>query len=236
MKLLILLFFVSTSVSATTFRKIPISDQVKEAEGIIIGHYLKQKSVRLEDGSIATQMFFKMNKEHGFQSDFFGMDEVIVHYPGGSLDGETRVVHGVPSFIPGEKIALFTKSVNNRSWGMNLGFGSFKVVNYGKDVMLLNTVFPEDSTVGQISLEAFEKLVKDTKGSNLKIVQATEIPDTEVTRAPASLGEGKNRSLASKNEENENRVGDSGVDFKWLVILLAFMGGVFRMMRPNKMP
>lgn len=216
--------------------KIPISTQVKEAEGIIIGHYLKQKSIRLEDGNIATQMFFKMNKELGFQSDFFGMDEIIVHYPGGTLDGETRVVHGVPRFIPGEKIALFTKSVNNRSWGMNLGYGSFKVVNYGKDVMLLNTVFPEDSTVGQISLEAFEKLVKETKGSSLKVVQATEIPDIEPTRAPASLGEGKNRSVASKNEETENRVGDSGVEFKWLLILLAFMGGMFRMMRPNKMP
>jgi hypothetical protein len=238
MKYLTLLFLLSTSVSATTFMKIPISQQIKESDGIIVGHFLRQKSVKLEDGSIATQMFFKMNKELGFQSDFFGMDEVIVHYPGGTLEGITSEVEGVPRFVPGEQIALFTKNVDNRSWGMNLGYGSFKVVNYGKDVMLLNTVFPEDSKVGQISLENFESSIRDIKGSNLKVVQAPETLSQEETlgRMPASVAEGKNRSLASKNEENENRGSDSGMDMKWLVICLAALGGIVRFMRPRRMP
>ena len=71
------------------------------------------------------------------------MDEVIVHYPGGKLNDKHMKVEGVPEFTPGEKVLLFIKSVNNRYWGMNLGFGSFRVINYGKEIILVNYILTQ---------------------------------------------------------------------------------------------
>jgi hypothetical protein len=227
------LFFLILSfpVGATIFARQSIETQMKEADGIILGHYLKSKSIRLEDGKIATQMIFKINKEWGMQTELFGFDEVIIHYPGGRIDDEILQVSGVPEFVAGEKVVIFAKSYKNRFWGLNMGFGTFKVVNYGKETMLINTIFPEDSQIGQINIENFEKTVREVKGSNLKVVKVLpSIPTKEVKgRSVASVPEeGKNRSLASVSEESENEETQSGFSIIWLITILAALGGFTR--------
>jgi hypothetical protein len=212
----------------------PVDQQIKEADGIVIGHYLKSRPIQLDDGSIATQMIFKMNSEFGMQSELFGMDEVIIHYPGGKLGEQNVKVEGVPQFIPGEKVVLMVKSSSDRYWGMNLGFGTFKVINYGKEKMVVNTLFPDDRRVGQIRLEEFERKVKQIKGSNLKVVMAPvyEHP-AEAERSPASL-EGQNRSLASETEEVDNQEHEPRRGVFWLVFFLGVMGGLFRFTRQKE--
>jgi len=235
----LLLLLVSLPVGATVFQIQTVDQQIKEADGIVIGHYLRQKSVKLDDGVVATQMIFKMNKEYGMQSDLFGMDEIIVHYPGGKVDGVTVKVDGVPNFIPGESVALMIKSNSDRYWGLNLGMGSFKVVNYGNETLIINSIFPSDRRLSQVKLEEFEKSVKTIKGSSLKVVLSPSYPtesDSENTaRMPASVTEeGKNRAIASKTEEGENGDSSPGISNFWLVFLLAFMGGMFRLMRQKE--
>eukprot|EP00918_Siedleckia_nematoides_P079801 GHVU01174837.1.p1 GENE.GHVU01174837.1~~GHVU01174837.1.p1 ORF type:complete len:180 (+),score=22.25 GHVU01174837.1:2-541(+) len=172
-----------------------------------------------------------MSKEVGLQSDFFGMDEVIVHYPGGRLNGNHVEVEGVPEFVPGEKVVLFIRNVDNRYWGLNLGYGSFKVINYGKQVMLVNTLFPHNQDVGQVNFQHFEKLVKDIKGETLKVVRTLEVPTpaetNSVQRMPAS--EGQNRAIASKTETLENEDSQPNVNIFWLIATLGIIGGVFRL-------
>ncbi len=224
----------SFSLGATTFKVQPIEQQIRESDGVFQGNFLRSKGIELENGSIATQMIFKMTKETGLQSDLFGMDEIIVHFPGGRVKDRIVKVDGVPEFIPGEKVVLFIRNVNNRYWGMNMGFGTFKVVNYGKQTILVNSVFPHHPQVGQVALEYFEKAVKDIKGSSLKVVHS-EIyptnPDQSQLRAPASnTEEGQNRSVASKSEESEND-GSEPLNMLWLIVLLGFSGGVFRLSR-----
>ena len=41
----------------------PVEQQVKEADGIVVGHFLRKKYVKLDAGGTATQMFFKMKQE-----------------------------------------------------------------------------------------------------------------------------------------------------------------------------
>ncbi len=229
----ICLLAISFSLQATTFKPQPITQQIQESDGLFQGNYLRSKTVELEDGSLATQMFFKMTKEVGLQSDFFGMDEVIVHYPGGKLNDKHMKVDGVPAFTPGEKVLLFIKSVNNRYWGMNLGFGSFRVINYGKEIVLVNYIFPEHPQFGQVNLGHFELEVKRIKGSSLKVVHSTEYPtqlgQSEIQRIPASASEGQNRTVASKSEELDNQEGQSTLNVFWLIMALGLIGGMFRM-------
>lgn len=234
-RLFVLLF--ALPIHATVFQKQPVTQQIKEADGIVIGHFLRSKSVKLDDGAVATQMIFKMNKENGMQSDLFGMDEIIIHYPGGSIDGQTVRVDGVPEFVPGENVVLMIKSNQDRYWGMNLGFGTFRVVNYGNEKLIVNSVFPEDRNVGQMKLEEFEKAVKSIKGTGLKVVISPSYPSEKdgqkADRMPASVSEGKNRAIASKTEQEENNQGQ-GLNPMWLLILLAVMGGIFRFMRQKE--
>lgn len=234
-RLFVLLF--ALPLHATVFQKQPVTQQIKEADGIVIGHYLRSKTIKLDDGAVATQMIFKMNKETGMQSDLFRMDEIIIHYPGGTIDGQTVRVDGVPEFIPGENVVLMVKSNQDRYWGMNLGFGTFKVVNYGNEKLIVNSVFPEDRNVGQMKLEEFERAVKSIKGTSLKVVISPSYPSEtdkhEADRMPASVEEGKNRAIASKTEQEENNQGQ-GFNLMWLLLVLAVMGGVFRFMRQKE--
>lgn len=235
----LLLLLISLPVGATVFQIQPVDQQIKEADGIVIGHYLRSRSVKLDDGTIATQMIFKMNKEVGLQSELFGMDEIIVHYPGGKYGGLNVRVEGVPQFVSGENVVLMIRSHHDRYWGQNLGFGTFKVVNYGNDKMIINTLFPHDRKAGQLKLDEFERLVKVIKGSSLKVVMApvypTESDSPVADRAPASVvEEGKNRAIASKTEQEENIPGGPGFSTLWLVFVLAVMGGIFRFMKQRE--
>lgn len=227
-----LILLISLSGWATTFAPQTVDQQIKEADGVVIGHYLRSRSVVLESGRVATQMIFKVQREWGLQSDLFGLDEVIVHYPGGKKGNLHVQVQGVPSFVMGERIALFTKSVENRYWGLNLGFGTFKIINYGKETMLVNTLFPHDGRIGQVRLEAFEAKVKAIKGSGLKVVKQDLPADPRGIRSPASLvDDRKKRAIASAADRNDNREDQSGLGIYWLIALLAFAGGVTRFIK-----
>lgn len=235
---LLLLFLITLPVHATVFQKQPIGQQIKEADGIVQGHFLRKKYIKLDNGNIATQMIFKMNKETGMQSELFGMDEIIIHYPGGKWDNQMVKVEGVPDFVPGEHVILMVKSMEDRYWGMNLAFGTFRIVNYGKEKRIVNSVFPDDRSVGQISLEEFEKQVKSIRGLGMKVVMNPEYHGEIVNktqRAPASVQEleGQNRAIASDSEEEENNNGH-GVSPTWLIFILAVMGGIFRLTRQRE--
>ena len=230
--------FFAVGVHATVFQMQPVTQQIKESDGIVIGHYLKSRPVHLDDGTLATQMIFKVNKEFGIQSELFGMDEVIIHYPGGQMGEQVVKVEGVPAFIPGEHVVLMIRSHEDRYWGMNLGFGTFKVVNYGNEPMIVNTLFPEDRRVGQIKLEDFEKSVRNIKGSHMKVVRSQQYPSeqdpSQSNRAPASVSEGKNRAIASDTEGMDNEEDRPGFSTFWLVAFLAVLGGVFKLMQKKE--
>lgn len=220
-------------MAATTFQIQTVPEQLKHSDGVFIGHYLKKKYIQLEDGKIATQMVFKMRKEFGLQSDLLGMDEVLIHYPGGKWEDKIVEVDGLPDFVAGEQVVVFTKNIKNRYWGLNLGMGTYKVVRYGDDAMMVNSLFPEDRKMGQIKLDEFEKTVRSIKGGSLKVVTVPQYPierDSEM-RTPASLQEGKNRTVAGGSEEGENKTAETGFHPMWLLAFLAVMGSCFRLAR-----
>lgn len=226
----------SLPVFATTFEIQQVDQQLRHADGIVIGHYLKKKFVQLEDGSIATQMVFRMQKELGLQSDLLGMDEVFIHYPGGKWKDKIVEVQGIPEFIPGEQVVIFTRSIENRYWGLNLGMGTYKIVRYGKDAIMVNSLFPDDPKMGQVKLEEFEKTVRMVKGNSLKVVSLQQYPterESEV-RKPASQSEGKNRTVAGGSEAGENNTAETGFHPMWLLAFLGFMGSCFRLARQRQ--
>jgi hypothetical protein len=228
--------FLTFPVLATTFRAQPVDQQLRHADGVFEGLYLKKKYVQLEDGSIATQMVFKMKKEYGLQSELLGMDEVLIHYPGGKWKDKVVEVQGLPDFLPGEQVVIFTRSIANRYWGLNLGLGTYRIITYGNDPMLINSIFPNDPNIGQMKLDEFEKTVKKVKGSSLKLVTVQQYPieSERELRSPASQTEGKNRTVAGGSEEGENSTAETGFHPLWLLAFLAVMGSCFRLARQRQ--
>ncbi len=220
----ILSFFflsISSTLYATTFMRTSIDNQLKEADSVFIGHFLEQRSVQVEDGQVATQMVFKLSKEFGLNSELFGLEEILVHYPGGTWEGQTVAVDGVPTFSSGEKVVIMAKNIDNRLWGLNLALGSFKLINYGKETLLVNQVFPKDPKVSQIRLIDFEMKVKGVKGSSLKTVRSLE------NHEKAKKAQGKNRSIASIDEslDNSEEASSQSSTF-WLLVSLGIAGAL----------
>ncbi len=227
-----LMMIFSTQLSATVFMPQPLESQITEADGLLVGQFLKQEAVEFENGTIATKMYFKVDKEHGLQTDVFGTDEVIVHYPGGMLAERGVKVDGVPSFMSGTPVVLMVKNIENRFWGMNLALGTFHIVKYGDEKYLINKVFPTHAGLGQTKYGDFEKLVRKIKGENLKIVHSREqFEDSEISRSIASVTEseevGNFRKVASETEKADNVEESSPMgQIWWLVGFLAFLGAV----------
>jgi hypothetical protein len=237
-KLLLAFLLLSTAAVATTFKLQPVEEQLSEADGVLVGHYLRSQVVKLDEGQIATQMIFKINREYGLQSDWFGQDEVIIHYPGGKFEDLHVRVDGVPQFVGGEKVALLIKAVDNRYWGLNLGLGSFKIINYGKESMLVNSIFPTEGQVSQIRLEDFEGMVKRIKKSGLKTVlvpidMLPAHPSVHKPRPLLSQGPlvGNKRAIASVEKAEENNDDQSSSSNSWLITVLALLGVLYRLSR-----
>jgi len=220
--LFILLFFTKLGWT-TTFVQVPLESQIKESQAVIMGHFLSKNSVRLDNGKIATQMHFELKKEVGLNAEFFGLNEVIVHYPGGELDNSITRIEGIPDFIVGEKVVILLTKQNNRFWGLNLAYGSFKVVNFGRSTMVMNNIFPEQPHAGQMRIEQFESLIKEVKGVSLKVVQ--NVNHLEMKNKQESR---QNRSIASVDEESENMESKPERPVFWLMAFLALMGGIYR--------
>lgn len=208
-------------LKATSFARVSLDDQLKEADSIFVGHFLEERSVQVEDGSIATQMVFKLSQEFGLHSELLGLEEIYLHYPGGTWEGQRIVIDGIPRFSPGERVAILAHTIDNRLWGLNLALGSYKILNYGKETLLVNGVFPKDREIGQIKILDFERKVKKIKGSSLKVVKSqNSIEEKDKTK-------GKNRSIASipGAEENTNEETSQPGPF-WLLVFLASAGAL----------
>lgn len=228
--LLVISALYSLQVSATMFVTQTLKDQIQYSDGILVGNFLKSDSVELEDGLIATKMHFKVEKEFGLQTNIFKTDEVIVHYPGGTIGDKKVTVDGVPEFMIGTPVVLMIKNVNNRFWGMNLALGSFHIVKYGDDKLIVNKIFPHTPGLGQTQFSEFEKLVRAVKGENLKMVYSDiEENPTQISRGIASVPEkevGNFRKVASTPEIVENEGESTAGKVWWLVGTLAFLGMV----------
>ncbi len=174
-----------------------------------------------------------MNLEYGIQSDFFGMEEVIVHYPKARLAGDDMNIERIPDFVSGESVVLMIKNGHERFWGLRGGLGTYKLINYGKNKVLIHSIFPDHSELGQVKLEEFEKLVRELKGTGLKVVhslvQLEEASINKRDRLPASGSSEGSVVVASGQKMKDENITSTETNNLWLLVTLAFMGGLFRL-------
>lgn len=214
---------------ATTFQPLPVEKLIAPADAILLGDFLVSKTVELEDGSLATEARFKIEKELGLDAEDFGLSEIKVFYPGGKRGDRVVQVEGAPSFVPGEKNVIFlTQQPDGRLWVQGLAMGTFKVVRLGETTMLINSVFPAHPEISRQEIGKFLRKVSDIKGKSLKEIHSDKyvLESQKERRQIASQAKGNSRSIASVGNGTENRTEPNVMNSFWLLMILGFLGAL----------
>ncbi len=221
--------FVFPMAWATTFVPLPLEKMLVPADAILVGDFLRSQAVVLEDGTVATEAHFRIEREWGVNAAEYGISEVKVYYPGGSPIGHDAVwIEGAPQFVVGEKnVLLMRQHDDGRLWVQGLAMGTFRVVRVGATSLLVNAIFPDNVALSQIPMEAFLKEVSEIKQASLKSPESDKyMREMEKERhRRVHVPAGNSRSIASVGAGPENNQEPNVMDSFWLVTLLAFLGG-----------
>lgn len=213
---------------ATSFQQVPLDKLIQPADAVLLGDFLKSKSIQLEDGMIATEARFKIDKEMGLDAEDFGLSEVKVYFPGGAIEGRSTHVEGAPSFVPGEKnMLLLTQGEDGRLWIQGLAMGTFKVVRIGSQTVLINSVFPMSPELSKLEISKFIRKVSAIKEKPFKEIYSDKyVRELEKDRyRPVNQETGNSRSIASDGDKRENRHQEPNVmNSFWLLMILGFLG------------
>lgn len=224
---------------ATTFQAVPMEKMIQPADAILLGDFLKSSTVVLEDGTVATEARFKIDKELGLDADEFGLSEIKVFYPGGKLKDREVLVEGAPSFVPGEKnVLMLSQAEDGRLWIQGLAMGTFKVVRLGQKTVLMNPVFPSDADLSRVEMSRFLRMVSALKNEPLREVYSDKYvrelqKDTQRT---VSSEAGNSRSIASQSQSQENVPVPNVMNSFWLLLIFGFIGAFATWVQRKKSP
>jgi len=208
-------------VYATSFQPVPLEKMLAPANAIVVADFMDSHAIELEDGTIATEARFRLEKEWGIEAEEYGISEIKVFFPGGEINGKGLHVEGAPRFVSGEKnILLLSQQDDGRFWVQGLAMGTFKVVRAGQETLIINSIFPNNTEISQITLDAFLRKVAAVKSSPVKEIASDKYARELVKSQQVTKG-GPGRSIASTEEaKHEPNVLDSF----WLVTMLTVMG------------
>ncbi len=216
---------------AATFVPVPMERLVQPADVIIMGDYLTKKFVELEDGTIATEARFKLEREIGLDAAEFGLTEVKVYYPGGVLKDRGTYVDGAPEFVPGEKsVVLLAQGSDGRLWVQGMAMGTFKLVKVGQKTLMINSVFPSNPELSAWEVGKFLRLVSSVKQDGLREVQSDKYlreMEKERIRPRTSSAGGNSRSIASDGASQDNGAEPNVMSSFWLLALFGALGALF---------
>lgn len=126
-------FLVTIPTFAATFVVPDDRDLPKRADAIVVGTAIDSYPQWSAEGGVETLTVFSVGEViKGNVSPTINIVE-----PGGSIDGVTVVIAGVPRFAPGEKSLLFLRKTGSDRWAVaDLAVGKFTAVEDGSERLL----------------------------------------------------------------------------------------------------
>lgn len=218
--LLSLAFISCPNVLGTTFYETPIEDRLGDSSGVVKAKYVGSTSKRLPTGQVVTEASFHILGLSGIKPN-----EVVNHQsfkvllPGGSWQGRTYKVHGVPNFQKGELSYLILKKGKFGFTLANLGMSKLKPIEREGKPYLQSSVFPNKEGVGLISEKDFSFLVESTFGD--KVVSFDV--DKFIDRSQVTNRINNKRSPSSTSEKARSKAGLNFSMF-WLILALGSLG------------
>lgn len=228
---LILLAILNISAMATTFIETPVEDRLELSSGAIRGKFLGSSFKKNPMGKVVTEATFQVIAVSGIEpNEIINRNTFRVSYPGGEWNGMTYKVSGTPSFKQGQDVVLMVRKGKFGFILPDLALSKFDIkVRDGKET-LVSEVFPNKQGVGKISLDDFNKMVKNKFGTPLvsfntdkhiyvdenhkRVAVHAQIFNDYEGREPRS------RRPASLNTEEA----DDSIPIIWFVLALGLLG------------
>jgi hypothetical protein len=117
-------FAIAAPSFAITYVVPPDRFEIERASAIVAGRVLESHAAASRFGIETVTAIAVEETIKGNLSNF-----VSVHTPGGTLDGETRIVPGVPTFADGERVLLLLYQRDDGAFTISdLGLGTFRFV------------------------------------------------------------------------------------------------------------
>ena len=115
----------SAVVDATTLARLSLADIVNNAETIFIGSCISLTTEKQAEG-IYSRMRFRVSEV--LKGAPAQEQEVVL--PGGSFNGRTEQILGMPHFSPNEEVILFLGPPNaqGHAWPIGLGQGKYRII------------------------------------------------------------------------------------------------------------
>ena len=220
--LILLLSFSSLTSFGTTFVPVPIKDQIKESSAIVQGEIINFESEEEESGKIVTKVFIRADKWVDTKPE---AGHLTFYVPGGQVGDRIYQVEGSPKFSIGEKVVLFLKEHNNKLWIQNLALGKYMIRKYGRENILVNSVFPEHPKIGQIPLSTFQNLTQRIKNTKFKIRFKDKYEIHAEKKSLKRVGR-KIASVETTNKESSNQLNTF-----WILVSLGLLCGIVTYIR-----
>lgn len=231
-----LLFCISLSSSATTFKPTPAERLVYEAEAVVHAVFQNETYKMLSSGQVVTEGSFSVIRSAGLNpNEIVNKNTFKIMYPGGLWHGIVYKVYGSPRFNPGEEVVLL---LNKSSFGYavhSLTAGKYKVIRErGHSPKLISSAFPNHEKFGELDFSKFNSILANRFGSGFDEGHSDKFVYTKQI-ASDNKNEYEEEVVRRRPANEEDRGPFNSNSTIWLAIIFGVMGALFlRFMKREK--
>lgn len=207
-------FLFSVNVSAQELFQIPLSKQLSESNAIIMGIYQGSFPKKLSNGSVVTNVSFKLEKSVGLGSrQLMNKNSFSFVYDGGTWQGIEYPNKLRPRFVEGRRYIVLLRKGEYDFYPLNERLGVYNVIGRSGEEAVISQAFPDNPKFGSNSFSTFNLWISSIYGEGLKGI------GTDKDIFHKKKGGRKIASLNVSSESNEYKI-----HIYWLALLFGLLG------------
>ena len=187
-----IILFSTTQLRAMNFGPVPLEDQLKESDAVIVGKFLGSRFKKLPNNEIITINSFKIRTQAGLKyADLLNRNKIDIYHPGGEWQGIEYKIQGAPEFKDDEESLLFVKRTGFGFRLQNLSLSKYDISYKRDEINFHSVVFKDHPRLGHFNLEELNSLLQDSFNATLEEIPqfSISIQKNNPTRAIASYSE-----------------------------------------------
>lgn len=238
LRLVLIVCCVGDVLFATTFKPLPLEEQIGNSSAIIYAKFLGKSYKKTHNDQVVTEFSFSIVKSAGLNSsDVSNKNNFKIIAPGGIWQGIVYQVHGTPSFKLGEEVVLLLTESNNNYYFSNLALSKYDVFREKGEIYLKSSVFPYHPKLGVISYNELNQKVYSKFGHFISDIRDYE--SRNVAKLKNIKKDRRGRYIANEMDQDGHQTKDGNdgkIHILWLILLMGILGSypMYSFKRKNK--
>ena len=192
-------------LKATLLKPLSIEEHLTNSSAVIHGHYKEKLGSKKDSttGFIFTEHSLDLIATAGLNEREIPDHKFVTH--GGEYEGITQEIEGSPTFNKGEEVVLLLRKTRSGYVVNNLSLGKYEVTSRDGRKILVNSAFPGNDTLSNISLDQFNGYVQGRFGHELAEIKKTVFHHSNSTDKSEIKKEKSSRESPSSTHETQER-------------------------------